>query len=104
MNPAMNQTTHLVPLTDQGLIRASGADAASFLHNLLTNDIEHIPAGGARNAGLCTAKGRLIASFLIWREGDGFSPAAVGRHPAGHPQKALDVCAAQQGEAHRPRR
>ena len=68
----MNQTTQLVTLTDQGLIRASGADAASFLHNLLTNDIEHIPAGGARNAGLCTAKGRLIASFLIWREGEDF--------------------------------
>lgn len=72
MNPAMNQTTQLVALTDQGVIRASGADAASFLHNLMTNDIEHIPAGGARNAGLCTAKGRLIASFLIWREGDDF--------------------------------
>ena len=68
----MNPTTFLVPLTDQGLIRASGADAASFLHNLLTNDIEHIPAGGARHAGLCTAKGRLIASFLIWREGNDF--------------------------------
>jgi tRNA-modifying protein YgfZ len=68
----MNPAPLLVPLSDQGLIRASGADAASFLHNLLTNDIEHIPEGGARHAGLCTAKGRLIASFLIWREGDDF--------------------------------
>lgn len=59
-----------VPLTDQGLIRASGDDAANFLHNLLTNDINHLPPGQARHAGLCTAKGRLIASFLIWREGD----------------------------------
>ncbi len=58
-----------VTLTDQGLIGVSGEDAASFLHNLLTNDITHIPADGARHAGLCTAKGRLIASFLIWREG-----------------------------------
>ena len=65
----MNQTTFLVPLSDQGLIRASGEDAAAFLHNLMTNDINHIPADGARNAGMCTAKGRLIASFLIWREG-----------------------------------
>lgn len=65
----MNQTTRLVTLTDQGLIRASGEDAASFLHNLLTNDINHIPVDGARHAGLCTAKGRMIASFLIWREG-----------------------------------
>jgi folate-binding protein YgfZ len=65
----MNQTTFFVPLTDQGLIRATGEDTARFLHNLLTNDIEHIPADGARHAGLCTAKGRMIASFLIWREG-----------------------------------
>lgn len=68
----MNQTTFLVPLTDQGLIRASGEDAAAFLHNLMTNDISHIPADGARNAGMCTAKGRLIASFLIWREGEDY--------------------------------
>jgi hypothetical protein len=68
----MNQTTFHIPLADQGLIRASGEDAASFLHNLLTNDINHLAAGQARHAGLCTAKGRMIASFLIWREGDDF--------------------------------
>jgi folate-binding protein YgfZ len=61
--------TVVVPLVDQGLIRAGGEDAQGFLHNLLTNDINHIPADGARHAGMCTAKGRLIASFLIWREG-----------------------------------
>ncbi|MFN6961029.1 MAG: YgfZ/GcvT domain-containing protein [Rhodocyclaceae bacterium] len=58
-----------IPLIDHGLIRASGEEAASFLHNLLTNDITHLPANGARHAALCTAKGRMIASFLIWREG-----------------------------------
>ncbi len=65
----MSQTTFFVPLADHGLIRASGEDAAPFLHNLLTNDITHLPADGARHAALCTAKGRMIASFLIWREG-----------------------------------
>lgn len=65
----MSQTNFFVPLADHGLIRASGEDAASFLHNLLTNDITHLPADGARHAALCTAKGRMIASFLIWREG-----------------------------------
>ncbi|MCX8016792.1 MAG: folate-binding protein, partial [Rhodocyclaceae bacterium] len=55
-------------LTDHGLIRASGEEAASFLHNLLTNDIHHLAEGQARHAGLCTPKGRLIASFLVWRE------------------------------------
>lgn len=62
----------VAPITDQGLIRASGADAAEFLHNLLTNDIRGITAGNARLAGLCTAKGRLLALFLVWRDGEDF--------------------------------
>jgi folate-binding protein YgfZ len=62
----------VAPVSDLGLIRASGADAAGFLHNLLTNDINGITPGGARFAGFCTPKGRLLALFLIWREGDDF--------------------------------
>lgn len=68
----MTPANHFVPLTDLGLIRASGEDATTFLHNLLTNDISHLTEGLVRNAGLCTAKGRMIASFTIWREGDDF--------------------------------
>ena len=62
----------VAPLSDLGLIRATGVDAAGFLHNLLTNDINGITPGGARFAGLCTAKGRLLALLLIWRKGDDF--------------------------------
>jgi folate-binding protein YgfZ len=65
----MTPANYFVPLTDLGLIRASGEDATAFLHNLLTNDISHLTEGLVRNAGLCTAKGRMIASFTIWREG-----------------------------------
>lgn len=68
----MTSANYYVPLTDLGLIRASGEDAATFLHNLLTNDINHLTEGQVRNAGLCTAKGRMIASFTIWREGNDF--------------------------------
>jgi glycine cleavage system aminomethyltransferase T len=62
----------MAPLTDLGLIRVSGVDSAVFLHNLLTNDISGIKPDGARFAGFCTAKGRLLALLLIWREGDDF--------------------------------
>jgi folate-binding protein YgfZ len=62
----------VTPLTDQGLIRATGVDAAEFLHNMLTNDIKGITLHGARFAGLCTPKGRLLALLLIWREGNDF--------------------------------
>ncbi len=57
-------------LDDTGLIEVSGADAASFLHNQLTNDIENLPAGCARRAGYCSPKGRLLATFLAWRQNE----------------------------------
>ncbi len=56
-------------LPDWGVIRASGADAAKFLHGQLTQDVEHLPEGQARPAGYCSAKGRLLATFILWRAG-----------------------------------
>jgi hypothetical protein len=58
----------VAPVTDLGLIAVAGDDAASFLHNQLTNDVEHLAAGEARLAGYCTPKGRLLATFLVWRD------------------------------------
>jgi folate-binding protein YgfZ len=56
-----------VRLTDWGVIRALGADAATFLHSQLTQDIEGLGAEEARLAGYCSPKGRLLASFVVWR-------------------------------------
>lgn len=55
-------------LSQYGLIEVEGVEAASFLHNLLTNDIQSLTLDEARLAGFCTPKGRLLASFLVWRE------------------------------------
>lgn len=55
---------------DQGIIAVSGEDAASFLHNQLTNDVEHLGEGEARLAGYCSPKGRLQATFLMWRNAE----------------------------------
>ncbi|AKM28966.1 folate-binding protein [Pandoraea faecigallinarum] len=54
--------------TDTGLIAVNGADAASFLHGQLTNDVERLSPAQARLAGYCSAKGRLLATFLMWRD------------------------------------
>ena len=60
-------------LPDWGLIHASGADAQDFLHGQLTNDLLHLGADEAQWSGYCSAKGRLYAAFLVWRDGaDGF--------------------------------
>ncbi|QBQ97558.1 YgfZ/GcvT domain-containing protein [Paraburkholderia pallida] len=53
-----------------GVIDAHGDDAATFLHSQLTNDIQHLDVTGARLAGYCSPKGRLLASFLTWKTGD----------------------------------
>jgi len=59
-----------MPLTQFGVIDAIGDDAASFLHGQLTNDTQHLEAATARLSGYCSAKGRLLASFLSWRSGE----------------------------------
>ena len=53
-----------------GLIRARGADAGKFLQGQLTNDVMSLGSNRARLAGFCSAKGRLQASFVVWRDGD----------------------------------
>ena len=54
-------------LTDWGVIRATGPDAASFLQSQLTQDVLGLDAHRAALAGWCSAKGRLMASFVVWR-------------------------------------
>ena len=59
-------------LTRYGLLSVTGADARDFLHAQLTNDIEHLAPDKAALAGWCSAKGRLLASFLVIRSPEGF--------------------------------
>jgi folate-binding protein YgfZ len=68
--PATNLAAFVAPLTDLGLIAATGEEAAAFLHNQLTNDVEHLGSADARLAGYCSPKGRLLATFLMWKSAD----------------------------------
>ena len=63
-------STGAVQLTHWGVIRACGADAVKFLQGQLTNDLTTLSATQWRPAGFCSAKGRLQASFLIWKASD----------------------------------
>lgn len=76
MNPALHEASQpstspaagSVSLSqDWGVIRAVGADAASFLQGQLTQDVAVLDVSKATLAGYCSAKGRLIASFIVWR-------------------------------------
>lgn len=71
----MSQTTFatsaplngIAPLPHLGIIRAAGEDAASFLHNQLTNDVLLMKEGQCRLAAFCNAKGRMQASFVVYK-------------------------------------
>ena len=68
-----------------GIIDARGQDALSFLHNQLTNDVEHLDLSAAQIGGLCSPKGRLIASFLYWQD---VGSAVVDTNNVGDPARA----------------
>jgi hypothetical protein len=59
-------------LSDNALIAVTGDDAADFLHGQFTNDVKALSTGRAQWNGWCSAKGRLVATFLLARRADGF--------------------------------
>jgi folate-binding protein YgfZ len=59
-------------LPQNGLIRFSGADAQSFLHSQLSCDVAALAAGKSTYGSYCTPKGRVLATFLLWRAGEDF--------------------------------
>ncbi|GAB4122960.1 MAG: folate-binding protein YgfZ [Sideroxydans sp.] len=61
--------TVLCDLSQFGLLRVSGEDAQTFLQNLLSNDIRETEAGRAQLSSFNNAKGRMLASMLVWRDG-----------------------------------
>lgn len=62
-------TTIVAPLAHLGVIRVSGPEATTFLHHQLTSDVKHLASDAAQYSAWCSAKGRMLASFLIFRVG-----------------------------------
>jgi folate-binding protein YgfZ len=69
---AAAKQTVVAPLLHLGLIEAFGEDACAFLHSQFTSDVNHLSEAQAQHAGWCTAKGRMQASFVIWRRGESY--------------------------------
>lgn len=61
-----------VTVTDTGyaVLRASGADAAEFLHNQLSNGVTGLGPHAVQRAAYCNPKGRVIALLRVLRHGD----------------------------------
>jgi tRNA-modifying protein YgfZ len=61
---AAHTVAGVAPLPHLGVIRAEGEEAARFLHSQFTQDFSLLGTGEARLAAFCSAKGRMLASFI----------------------------------------
>lgn len=68
----MSLETILADLSHFGLIRFAGEDAQPFLNGQLSCDVAGLEPLHARYGSYSTPKGRMLASFLLWRDAAGF--------------------------------
>ena len=69
---AARDATVIAPLSHLGLLECTGDEAKTFLHNQVTSDINHLGADAAQHSAWCSGKGRMVASFLLFRSGPDF--------------------------------
>ena len=84
----------------QGTIALTGADRASFLHGLVTNDIARLTKGMGAYAAYLTPQGRMISDMLVIETGTRLSAgrrARTGRRARRAPGQA-DLFRGRAGE------
>lgn len=64
----MNPPAGWFPVEHTAAFAVHGPDALRYLNGQLSIDIKRLPAGIARQACLLTAKGKLCALTLVWRQ------------------------------------
>lgn len=69
---AVRNHSIISPLTAFSLIRVSGDDALTFLHGQLSSDVRELDGKHAQYSSYSSAKGRMLASFLIWKAGEDY--------------------------------
>ncbi len=66
-SPTVLSISGVAKLSHLGVIRATGPDAATFLQGQLTQDLVSMGLDSARLAAFCNAKGRMQASFVVFK-------------------------------------
>ena len=59
-------------LSHEGLLAVRGPDASKFLQGQLTCNLNYLSADSASLGARCTPKGRMLSSFRIIQQGDGY--------------------------------
>jgi folate-binding protein YgfZ len=61
-----------VRLAGRGVVDVRGAEAAAFLHNLVSANVEKLADGEATYAALLTPQGKILFDFIVVRAREGF--------------------------------
>ncbi|BCK87321.1 tRNA-modifying protein YgfZ [Sideroxyarcus emersonii] len=69
---ATRDGTVLCDLSQFGILKVSGEEAQGFLHNLFSSDVKALSPQHAQYSSFNTAKGRALATFLIWQGGNDY--------------------------------
>lgn len=77
-------------LSQFGILFFHGEDAATFLQGQLSCDVSAISVDGCAYGSYCTAKGRVLATFLMWRTEAGYF-MALSRDILAATQKRLGM-------------
>ncbi len=65
-------TSILIPLPHLTTLELTGEDAQAFLQAQVPSDVRQLNAETAQISGWCTAKGRLLTTFVVWRVENGY--------------------------------
>jgi glycine cleavage system aminomethyltransferase T len=64
----------------------------------LTSDVKHLASDAAQHSAWCSAKGRMLASFLVFRIGSDYQLQLSADLLPRDPQAPADVRSTQQGD------
>ena len=76
---ALTKSAGFVRLPSRTLVRVTGADRASFLHNFCTADVKSLGPGKATEAFVLNGKGKIISHVLLLSLEDQIFLSGVGQ-------------------------
>jgi folate-binding protein YgfZ len=80
----------IAPLAHLAALGFDGEDACAFLQGQLSCDVQGLDAGRATLGCYCSPQGRMLASFVLWRDADAYR-MALAADIAGAVQKRLQM-------------
>ncbi len=67
---ALRESAGLFDASAREWLKVTGEDRKSFLHGMVTNEVNKLPAGRATYAALLTNKGAMVADLRLWNRED----------------------------------